>query len=191
MSIPSRYCDEDADLRVLLLQWYRRARRAQLAHIATSGRYKAKARWLGVPTVILTALVGTSVFGTLTKPADLWLKVLTGMVSVAAAVLAALQTFLRSGDEAGVHQTASREYGGLRREIAQVGAVGGMARTDLIAAINRVRERYDDISGASPTVPAATFKKYEASTRAYFPPEFSLWPEAPKQESQAGSTKPV
>lgn len=187
VSVAGPYAEGDADLRLLLLQWYRRVRRAQLAQGDAASHYSKQSRWLGVPTVVLTALVSTSVFATLTKPADLWLQILTGMVSVAASVLAALQTFLRSSDEAGIHQAASREYGALRREIAQVGAVGGKPRDELETAIDRIRERYDEISTASPNVPQATFGKYETSTRNYFPPEFSMWPEA----GEFGSTMPT
>jgi hypothetical protein len=128
-------------------------------------------------------VVGISVFATLTKPAVPWLQIVTGMVSVVAAGLAALQTFLRSSDEASAHQTASRAYGGLRREIAQVGAVGGLPRTELVAAVDRIRKRYDEISTESPNVPRGVFKRYETSSREYFPPEFRMWPEAREQDS--------
>lgn len=152
-----------------------RARRAQIGHADAATAYAARAKWLGIPVVVLSALVGTSVFATLTKQAPLWLQILTGMVSVTAAVLAAVQTFLRSGDVAGEHRAASRDFGALRRHIAQVGAVGCTPREDLMHSIDDIRRRYDEVSAASPNIPRSIWAQREA-TSAYFPAEFGLWP---------------
>jgi len=172
------YPPEDSDLRLLLLQWYRRVRQAQLAHADAATSFAARSRWLGIPAVALSALVGTSVFATLTEPAEPWLQILTGMVSVAAAVLAALQTFLRSAEVAAEHRMASRNFGALRRHIGQVGAVGGTPRGDLVEAIECIRTRYDEVSAATPNVPSKIFDLHKLDARNYPPPEFALWPEA-------------
>ena len=171
------YPPEDSDLRLLLLQWYRRVRQAQLAHADAATMFTVRSRWLGIPAVALSALVGTSVFATLTEPADPWLQILTGMVSVAAAVLAALQTFLRSADVAAEHRTASRSFGALRRHIGQVGAVGNTSRGDLVKAVENIRQRYDEASAATPNIPSKIFDHHKLEARNYLPPEFHLWPE--------------
>jgi hypothetical protein len=128
--------------------------------------------------VALSALVGTSVFATLTEPAETWLQILTGMVSVAAAVLAALQTFLRSADTAAEHRTASRSFGALRRHIGQVGAVGRVPRGNLVAAVDDIRKRYDEVSAATPNIPSRILNRHRLDANKYLPPEFGLWPEA-------------
>jgi hypothetical protein len=174
----ARYPPEDSDCRLLLLQWYRRVRQAQLAHAEAATVFGARSRWLGIPAVALSALVGTSVFVSLSEPAEPWLQILTGMVSVAAAVLAALQTFLRSSDVAAEHRMASRSFGALRRYIGQMGAIGHTARGDLVKAVEDIRQRYDEISAATPNVPPKIFDRYQLDARKYQPPEFDLWPEA-------------
>lgn len=172
------YRADDADLRLLLLAWYRRARLAQLAHADAAHAQAARARWLGIPVVVLSALVGTSVFATLTDSGPLWLQILTGMVSVTAAVLAALQTFLRADDVAGEHRAASRAFGALRREIGSVGALGGTPRSELLASVGAIRTRYDETSAAAPDIPRSIYDRRQNTQDGYFRREFSLWPEA-------------
>lgn len=172
-----QYLPEDADLRILLLQWYRRARQAQLAHGDAANRYGVRARRLGIPVVVLSALVGTSVFATLTQQVAPWLRIITGLLSITAAVLAALQTFFRSSDLSSEHRIASRDFGALRRHIGQLGAVGGKSREVLLETLDEIRKRYDEASGASPNIPEELLARRRAGTNEYFPPEFSLWPE--------------
>lgn len=84
----------------------------------TAGRQAAKGHmWLGVPVVVLTAIVGTSIFATFSEtPASHW-KIITGLVSLLATVLAALQTFFGFSERAEKHKAAGARYGALRRDI--------------------------------------------------------------------------
>jgi hypothetical protein len=63
---------------------------------------------LGVPVVVLTTFVGTSVFATLQEDVNTSLRILVGAVSVFAAVLASLQTFLRYPERAEKHRIAGK-----------------------------------------------------------------------------------
>ena len=72
---------------------------------------------LGVPVVICTSIVGTSIFATLSdNPAVIW-KIAAGLISLAATVLAALQTFFKFSELSAKHKLAGAEYGTLRRKI--------------------------------------------------------------------------
>src|ERR1700733_3260781 len=144
-----QYLPEDADLRILLLQWYRRARQAQLAHGDAANRYGVRARGLGIPVGVLTPLVGTRVFAALTQQVAPWLRIITGLLSITAAVLAALQTFFRSSDLSSEHRIESRDFGALRSHIGQLGAVGGKSREVLLETLDEIRKRYDEASGVS------------------------------------------
>ena len=48
--------------------------------------------WLGAPTFLLSALIGTSVFSTLAADPATWAKILVGLTSMLVAILAALQS---------------------------------------------------------------------------------------------------
>jgi len=78
----------------LMQEWYRRVSVTQAAHYYSAGDFGSRKYFLGVPTVILTTLVGTSVFVTLQEQPAYWVQVLVGLASVAAALLSGLQTFL-------------------------------------------------------------------------------------------------
>jgi hypothetical protein len=90
--------------------WYsREAKRLQRLHY-----------WLGVPTVVLSAMVGTAVFVALGKVVDVWAQVAVGLTSMTAAVLAALQTFLRFAERAEQNRKLAAGFASLRREIEVV-----------------------------------------------------------------------
>ena len=83
---------------------------------------------LGIPVVVLTTLVGTSAFASLSKAhgdsitflgvdPDVVLLVV-GTISVLAAVLSSLQTFLRYATRAEGHRIAALRYETLRRDMA-------------------------------------------------------------------------
>jgi len=142
----------------LLLDWYRRAREAQFAHYEAikplaSANYK-----LGIPVALLSGLVGTSIFATLQKQADLGFRITIGIVSVLAAVLASLQTFLRLSERAEKHRAVAVRYGALRRELETAIAKGGPYDDKLVHGL---REKMDSISSESPEIPTRVWNQIE------------------------------
>jgi len=86
---------------------HRKARSYYLAS-KSSDNYHNK---LGVPVVIASTIVGTAIFSSLNDEIDfLWLKILTGFISLSAAVLAALQTFFKFSEMAEKHHTSATKY---------------------------------------------------------------------------------
>jgi hypothetical protein len=111
--------EKDA-LLALLATWCTKAKEHRDAHENASLRLR---RWhyiFGVPAIVLSSLVAVAVFATLQRPVSTGVAVGVGVLSVAAAVLAACQTLLRSSDRAEAHRLASAEYEGLadRAELA-------------------------------------------------------------------------
>lgn len=144
--------------------WYRRAREAQFAHYAAAGRCTVAARWLGVPTVVLSGAAGTVLFASLqedTTPPELRLGV--GLISVCAAVLAALQTFLGFGEQADKHRLAASAYGAIRREIEECRALGSSERAPVAASVTEIRRKLDDVASASPEVPERSWTRAQRS----------------------------
>ena len=76
------------------LDYYRkRVHRKVRAHYLAGKHHAGLNAWLGVPVVVTSTIVGTTIFATLSKePAVEW-RIVTGLLAVSAAVLAALQTF--------------------------------------------------------------------------------------------------
>jgi len=87
------------------------------AHYIAWEKAARKNKWLGIPVVITTTIVGTAIFGTLQgSPGVAW-KITAGLLSLLAAVLSALQTTLKYSELAEKHKTAGARYAAMRRRL--------------------------------------------------------------------------
>lgn len=137
----------------LLRDWSARAGASADAHYGLSTRLSRSNIRFGVPVVILTTFVGTSVFATLQHHVNLALKIAVGMISVLAAVLASLQTFLRFGERAEKHRTAAEAWAALRRDMEAMIALHPTypeSRGDPKKYLDEVRQRFTQIAQQSP-----------------------------------------
>src|SRR6202012_1161862 len=98
-----------------------RCRSNQLQHYKAASHCDHVSYILGIPAVILSTVVGTTVFASLQKQVSFKIQLFVGAVSVFAAILAALQTFLRHSERAEKHRSAAASYGGLRKQIEAIG----------------------------------------------------------------------
>ena len=139
----------------LLRDWSARAGGSSASHYSSAHRLSRGNLLLGVPVVILTTFIGTSVFATLQDEIDTSLKILVGVISVTAAVLASLQTFLRFGERAEKHRVAGESWAALRREIDEMLALHPTylaARGDPKSYLDDLRKRMDDTAALSPAL---------------------------------------
>src|SRR5207342_170196 len=110
---------------------------------------------LWIPVVILTAIVGTALFGSLaasTETFPLGVRFAVGTISIVAAVLAATQTFLRFAERSERHAQAGDWYSAIRREIDELLALpiekrGESKRTldGLRKELNKAGQTYPEI----------------------------------------------
>jgi hypothetical protein len=104
----------------LLEGWCHRIVRVQLAHFDAAMRFGKRNVQLGLPAIIFSTFVGTSVFASLNNEhIHVWLKIAIGLISVVAAVLTALQTFLGFSERAEKHRKTAVRYGAVGRQIEQ------------------------------------------------------------------------
>jgi hypothetical protein len=111
--------------RSLLEDWHRRVSLAQHAHYFLMTRFRRMNVRLGIPVVVLSGLAGTTVFASLVEDSGglpVLLQVVVGLLSVAAAVLAAVQQFLKYAERAEKHGVAADWFSAIRRDIEQVRA---------------------------------------------------------------------
>jgi len=140
----------------LLHDWCRRADASAETHYAMANRLSSSNIVLGVPVVVLTTFVGTSVFATLQENVATGLRIVVGVVSVLAAVLASLQTFLRFGERAEKHRVAAEKWAAIRREITEMLALHPTylaSRGDPKDYLDKLRTRMDEVSTQSPEMP--------------------------------------
>lgn len=158
--------DNDNPAKTLLMEWYRRVVLSQQSHFNAASHFKKFNYWLGVPVVVLSAIVGTSVFTTLetTTITSNSIKITLGLTSVLAAVLASLQTFLRYAEQSEKHRIAGSRYGTLRRKIEQLLISIPEEDQELKKVLNELREDQDLIGSDAPDVPN---RIYECTKQRY------------------------
>ena len=138
----------DDRTQALLEDWHLRVTAAQFGHQARSETTRKNSIWLGLPVVIMTTLVGTSAFATFNEPSSSGAKITVGVISIAAAVLASIQTFLGYSQVAERHRIAATRYANSRRTIELA-----LTRHDA-SAVDAIRSEMDKVGGASPQIGA-------------------------------------
>ena len=92
----------------LLTGWLVHSHKARDRHDEAARRYAKGQIAFGIPSLIVSTIVGTSVFAALSSKEipPLWV----GLLSILAAVLAALQTFMDFGGRSDKHRNAAVKY---------------------------------------------------------------------------------
>lgn len=141
----------------LLRDWFRRVRESQHVHYSCANYFGRLHLLLGVPTVIFTILVGTAVFTSLEKQDIGSFKILVGLVSILAAILSGLQTFLRFSERAEKHRATAAGYSAVRRHLEFLATFPPSSVEGWKQALAEVRKQMDDLTKSSPEVPASIF----------------------------------
>lgn len=163
----------DGPVESLYDSWLRRVAAAEHGHRLLADRMGRRNLLLGIPVVILTTLVGTSAFaslsnassdsiGTMGVDSDVVL-VIVGTISVLAAVMSSLQTFLRYATRAEGHRIAALRYETLRRDMAKTLALPREARGQPDRQLDSVRTRMDRYAKESPSIGERQWVKLQSS----------------------------
>lgn len=98
----------------VLQRWLKRSRESQLSHQLMAERLSSVHRWLGMLTIAITAGAGaTTLLATLGDVS----KVVIGLLTLLAAILSSLQTFLKLEDRTNLHRISGAGYGQVRRKL--------------------------------------------------------------------------
>ena len=145
--------------RPIATQWYHRAATVAHGHYRAALRFSRLNFWFGFPSVILATIVGTSVFATLQSKPEFWWQVTVGVMSIAAAILSALQSFLGYNDKAEKHRAAGAKYNAIGRELELWLSV----EEDNVEKLDVIRQRIDALAQESPHIPESVHKETPAS----------------------------
>jgi hypothetical protein len=145
----------------LLAHWRFRNHRVQLAHYESARRFERLHLWLGLPAIALSAIVGTTVFATLSDAADVRVQIAVGFLSVAAAVLTGLQTFLRYSELSEKHRLAGAKFANLKHRIELLVAFPPSTEEELKEALTSIEETWSKLREESPTLPTRIWRRIE------------------------------
>lgn len=127
------------------------------AHFNAGDRWARYNYWIGLPSVVLSALAGTAFFGDHGE--------IAGLMSSVVAILAALATFLKPSERAAAHKSSGDQYLTLRndarvfREIKLKFACDEQAA---IASLDEFTKRRNELNQASAQVSRKDFEKARA-----------------------------
>jgi hypothetical protein len=150
--------------RELVFTWLRRARDSQMAHYEMADILSRRGRLIGVPVILITTLVGTSVFASVAaETIPVRAKLLVGVLSLLAAVLSGLQTFFKFSERAEKHRVFGARFGAVRRELealyAESGAHGEPHYTTVL------REKLDRLADEALPVPPKVFLRVQGRSQ--------------------------
>jgi hypothetical protein len=150
------------DLLTLARRYWRDAALIGQAHYKAAERALRRHRSLGIPAVLLSAAVGTSIFATAQESPDPLWRIIVGVVALLAAALAALQTFLRYEETAEVHRAAGAGYGALRRDFDLfLARYSGRSPVPdgAEAELAQLSRRFSELAKDTPPIPGRSYKK--------------------------------
>lgn len=142
----------EAELRAtaLLLRWRTKCRRNRAANYLAASTFSRRHTILGVSAATFSAVVGTSLFVTVASEPLQYFRVFAGCLSVLAAVLGALQTFLKYDERSSAHRRTAARYGALVRQIeVMLAAPEALAQKTL----DELRIALDQLAEDAPELP--------------------------------------
>ncbi|MEW8300234.1 MAG: SLATT domain-containing protein [Candidatus Thiodiazotropha sp.] len=140
-----------------LEKWHKRIRATHKGHYKDAARLAANQHRLGILVVIITSIVGTGVFASLStnNPAT-WMKVVTGALSLTAVVLSALQAYLNYPAKQVTHVLAATKLSSLKKRIEEQITIGG-DEDELKAFLREIRTEWDSITHGAPLMSDDTY----------------------------------
>lgn len=141
------------DAEAVLRDWFRRARESQHTHYEAARYFDSANKYLSIPVVVLSAVLGTSAFATLESQVGNEWKISFGLVAMLVAGIAAIQSNLKLADRSVKHRQIGASYGAIRREIEETLATPIEQRSQTTELLARIRAKLDHLASESPDIP--------------------------------------
>lgn len=141
--------DSTDTTRTVANDWYQRSSTVAVGHYKTAEYLAQKHRRLSGWSAVLSAIVGTAVFGTLQSNPDNVVKIVVGLLSVVAAVLATISTSMGYQEKAESHRMAGAKYNSVGRSLELLRA----APTIDVTQLGTLRDRLDALAAEMPHIP--------------------------------------
>src|SRR4029079_16080306 len=137
-----------------LFDWECRCAAAEEVHFDVAEELSRRNLFLGIPVVVLSAIVGTSLFASVSGDGvAVWIRIAAGTVSLIAGVLASIQTFLRFGARAEQHRVAAERWAAVKREIEKVRTLPSEQVGEANELLDDIKARMDQAADKSPAMP--------------------------------------
>lgn len=143
----------------LLNGWLIHAHKSRDRHDEAARHYAKGQYALGIPSLIVSTVVGTSVFSALASNAvpSLWV----GVLSITAAVLSALQTFLDFGGRSDKHRLVGVKYKTAIRQLEQLFVRRSQGEALSQDELSDLRAALDALEDSAPVIMPSIYDRVE------------------------------
>lgn len=136
-------------------------------HVAANG-WSNRHLWLGMPTVIISALVGAATFSQYAKdyPA---LGVIAGLLSIIVTVLSGITTFLNPNEKENAHLNAAHGFDEINNDARLFWSVDCWQEASdavLTSQLKELVDRKNELNSSSPQIPDWAYQKAKAGIEA-------------------------
>lgn len=136
-------------------------------HCAASG-WSNRHLWLGLPVVVISALVGAATFSQYAETYPL-VKTTAGLLSLAVAILSGISTFLNPNDRENAHLSAAHGFDKLNNDSRLFWSVDCWQEDSdavLTTKLKELVDRKNELNGNSPQIPDWAYRKAKAGIEA-------------------------
>lgn len=147
---------QTTSLQGLAAQWKDKASIARDAHYKQAKIVRRRHVYLGIPVVIVSTVVGTSVFASLAHTQETNVKLVIGVLSVASSILAALQTFHNYAQQAEHHRMTAIRFSAIVRRLEFLAAANN-GDEQLARILEDVAKEWNEINIDAPLAPMSVW----------------------------------
>ena len=141
------------EVELLATDWFRRVRESAAGHYEAGTYFSRLNLLLGLPTIALSTVVGTAVFATLQKESSNEVRLALGLLSILAAILASLHTFLGFAQRAEKHRLTGSGYGAIRRTLELLKTMPPADEAAIKQAVESIKASMDNLAASAPELP--------------------------------------
>ncbi|MGM4919534.1 SLATT domain-containing protein [Tardiphaga sp. 813_E8_N1_3] len=129
-------------------------------HEACSG-WSRRHLYLGLPIVIISAIVGAAAFSQAAKT-EPWIGVVAGLFSIAIAVLSGISTFLNPNEKQSAHLIAAHAFDKLNNDTRIFWSIEAWQEESeevITSQLRELVERKNELNSKSPQIPKWAYKR--------------------------------
>lgn len=156
--------------RELIRGWLIHARKSWKKHEEAARQLEAQYRYVGIASLILSAVVGASIFSSLEIAFEPWGRLIAGVLSIVASVLTSLITFQRYEERTEKHRAASVMYKAVLRKLEEFHEELHTEPNRVIAdpeLVHQIRDELDNLEKLTPVVNEKVNQLIERRFEAY------------------------
>ncbi len=132
-------------------QWEKGLRIRHVAHSIAFSHYAMLNRVIGLISTLLSALVATAIFTSISETGNKYWIVIAGLISIITTLTSAATSFLKYGELAAMHNQALASFGKLRRDL-ELKILEGLSDKD-IDKLQEINKKWSELEKSTPAIP--------------------------------------